>query len=447
MVTLRQVWGWSGNLCKMLPLGRAAALPSGTLQVPLLSNILLAFLIWHFPCCFWDQSKHILNVHLYDSVPVVLHMPLGSLMAVTLKVFSSSTKLVGTSWELLKGLMNAYLHVQAPKILSQSGPCFGHLLLHTSSWLMTVNKQDSNQVLSCRQPDCGIKGQSFSTGPVFFCIWDFSTCYILSFLILSLDKFVISTTEQIKRTTWRHPQWHVLRLPEGAAWYPSNPYQHQVRGCNAVIWVDRRENKLSAELVQQTSSISHFPPWCGKPCDGGCENGLQEHNLQLPVSKNRGKSSGGKHSTDQVQKYFISRAYTAGLPTSSIRGSHQRRRNHGQIGHCTDLVSLDSHPSPTCPEHARLAASVLSTASGYRDGEFSHFNIVALKAYWRFVRQPSCRFMLSSYRQHRSRGKGGFQDALVPASIPQCHSLLGTIAAWNDHCSCKTRTLLSLAET
>lgn len=39
-------------------------------------------------------------------------------MAVTLNVFRSSTKLVTTSWELLKGLMNAYLHGQAPKLKS-----------------------------------------------------------------------------------------------------------------------------------------------------------------------------------------------------------------------------------------------------------------------------------------------------------------------------------------
>lgn len=46
-----------------------------------------------------------------------------------LKVFSSSMKLVPISWELLKVQMDAYLHVQAPKILSQSGPCFSLLLL------------------------------------------------------------------------------------------------------------------------------------------------------------------------------------------------------------------------------------------------------------------------------------------------------------------------------
>lgn len=42
----------------------AAALPSAALQIPLLSGIPLAVLIWHFPCCFWDQSKHVLNVRL-----------------------------------------------------------------------------------------------------------------------------------------------------------------------------------------------------------------------------------------------------------------------------------------------------------------------------------------------------------------------------------------------
>lgn len=53
-------------------------------------------------------------------------------MAVILKVFSSSMELVPVSWELLKVLMDAYLHVQAPKILSQPSPCFSHLLLHSS---------------------------------------------------------------------------------------------------------------------------------------------------------------------------------------------------------------------------------------------------------------------------------------------------------------------------
>lgn len=38
----------------------------------------------------------------YSSVPVVLHMALGSLVAVILKVFSSSVKLVSTAQKLVK---------------------------------------------------------------------------------------------------------------------------------------------------------------------------------------------------------------------------------------------------------------------------------------------------------------------------------------------------------
>lgn len=38
----------------------------------------------------------------YNSVPVVLHMALGSLVVIILKVFSSTVKLVSTAQELLK---------------------------------------------------------------------------------------------------------------------------------------------------------------------------------------------------------------------------------------------------------------------------------------------------------------------------------------------------------
>lgn len=76
------------------------------------------------------QSKHILNVHL-------------------LQCSSCSTAYAFriTSWELLQVLMDAYLRAQTPKVFPQPGPCCGHLLLHSSSSLITVREQDSNQVL------------------------------------------------------------------------------------------------------------------------------------------------------------------------------------------------------------------------------------------------------------------------------------------------------------
>lgn len=152
-----------GICAACLLLAGAAARPSDALQIPLLPGILLPFLIWHFPCCSWDQSKHILNVHLLHPSSCSASSAFW-LMAPILKVFCSSAKLVPNSWGHLKAPMDAYLHAKAPKILSQSGPCLGQWLLYSSSWLMTKQKQDSNQVLHLQTA----WWQSFSTGPTLF---------------------------------------------------------------------------------------------------------------------------------------------------------------------------------------------------------------------------------------------------------------------------------------
>lgn len=111
---------------------------------------------------------------------------------------------------------------------------------------------------------------------------------------------------------------------------PTNRYQHQVRGCNAVVWVDRKENDLSAELLQQTSSISQFLPRCGKPHSSNCENGCKNTTYSFPSAR-----TGADHQEINTMLIMfgntISRAYTAGLATSTTGGSHQRRGNHGQM--------------------------------------------------------------------------------------------------------------------
>lgn len=85
---------------------------------------------------------------------------------------------------------------------------------------------------------------------------------------------------------------------------------------------------------------------------------MQEHNLPIPVSMNRGRSSEGKHNTDPVQKYCISGAYTADLATSTFGGSHQRTGTHGWRATAQKQSVWTHMHVPTCREYSRLAASV-----------------------------------------------------------------------------------------
>lgn len=119
-----------------------------TLQTPLLSGIPLAFLIWQFPCCFWDQGKHVLDVNLLQCSSCSTAYGFRIIRGHNSKGVQQLSKISFYCSGTCKVLMGAYLHGKAPKILSQSGPCFGHQLFHSSSWLMTVKKQDSNHVLN-----------------------------------------------------------------------------------------------------------------------------------------------------------------------------------------------------------------------------------------------------------------------------------------------------------
>lgn len=84
--------------------------PTDTLQIPLLPGIPHPLLTWHFPCCFWDHSEYILNVHL-------LHLSSCStvsafwLKAAILVVLNSLTKSILNSWGLLEVLRDVCLHV------------------------------------------------------------------------------------------------------------------------------------------------------------------------------------------------------------------------------------------------------------------------------------------------------------------------------------------------
>lgn len=145
IISKQQVLGQSGNVCNLLVPARPQH-PTDTLQIPLLPGIPHPLLIWHFPCCFWDLSEYILNVHL-------LHLSSCStasafwLKAAILEVLNSSTKSILNSWGLLEVMRDICLHAEAPKILLQSGPCLGQRLLCSFSCLLAVQRQVSNQIL------------------------------------------------------------------------------------------------------------------------------------------------------------------------------------------------------------------------------------------------------------------------------------------------------------
>lgn len=179
--------------------------------------------------------------------------------------------------------------------------------------------------------------------------------------------------------------------------------------------MDWRDNKLSPELLPQAINItiSLFLSW--EATQQWLWEWLQEDNLQVPVSKDRGRSSEGKHNTDPVQKCCISRAYTADVATSTFGGSHQRTGSQGRRT-TAQKQSVWTHAYPnlhrifqtccTCP----LATKMVS----------SWFHIVAFEAFWGFAQQPSCRFRLCSYRQRSSGGRGlpRYSNASLDLLVP-----------------------------
>lgn len=182
--------------------------------------------------------------------------------------------------------------------------------------------------------------------------------------------------------------------------------------------------------------MSYQQSWSNKPAASPTFSPAAGSHLAMAVrtaartqpTASRGRSSGGKHNTDQVKKYFIRRAYIAGLAASTVGGSHQSRGNHGQMATAqpqsvwtrTQVQHAQNVPDLLCLSLAQpLASGTVSSATSTwllsRPTEGLYISLLAGSGFL-----PTGSTAL---------GKGVFQDVLVPASILQCHSLFGTIAA------------------
>lgn len=145
----------------------------------------------------------------------------------------------------------------------------------------------------------------------------------------------------------------------------------------------------------------------------GCENGCKNTTYWFQSARTEADHQKVNTILNQFRNTVLMEP-TLQIWLQAPLGDHSRGQELVAKGHCTETVSLDSHACPNlhrifqtcciCP----LATKMVS----------SWFHTVALKASRGFAQQPSCRFRLSSYKQHSSRGKGGFQGTLMPALIP-----------------------------
>lgn len=334
-------------------------------------------------------------------------MALGSLVVIILKVFSSAVKLVSTAQELLKSWWVPtclWRHLKSSHSLVL-WPLAVSFLQPTDDSEKAGFKLGFKPVDSLTAVSCIAQRMLFFHRSPFLHLRFFYLLYLVFFCYFSYWTNKENSCANLK------PSLVTCSLASSRNCMASLKSLSTTQGCNAVICMDQRENELSPELVPQTISISHFLPWeATQQC---LWEWLQEHNLQLPVGKNRGRSSEGKHKTEPVQKYCIGGAYTADLATSTIGGSHQRRGTHGRRATAQKQSVWTRMQVPTCTEFQTCCICPLATKM-----VSSWFHMVAVEASQGFAQQSFCRFSLYSYRQHSSRGKESFWDVLMPALIP-----------------------------
>lgn len=281
-------------------------------------------------------------------------MPLGSLLSTTLKVFSSSVKLFSTAQKLVKSwwipiCMWKHLKSFHSLVLGLATSCF----IPPADWWQWKSRiqirfksADSLTAVSC-----------IAQLMVFFCRSRISF-HLRFFHLLYLILFCYFSNWTKKENSFANLESSLVTSSRMAS------LKSLSQRCNAVIYMDWKENKLSPELLPKPSPAPSSSP--GKLHSSGCENGCKNTTCRFQSAR-----TGADHQkVNTALSQFRNTVFVE--PTLQIwlqapLGDHTREQELVGKG----PLHRNSHSGLTCVSQlAWIIPDLLHLSSGYQDGEF-----------------------------------------------------------------------------